>query len=307
MAKIFEPPGQRKASEPCRSASELILLSGKTSRGETLKIRGKLLVSVLAAVIAVLVAASWLGYTNSKKTLVKEIRLHAESTLKAYAWEIDSEIASMPIMVHGLAMAIASLYPTDIEHIKGLIRISLEINPRAFGSTIAFAPGAFPGTKELVAPYYYRSSDGLAYKDLATSSYPFYRDNKLLGVVTADIALDELTDEIEKLVVGQTGRAFLLSKNGAFLTLGEREVNLEETIFDYARGKPDEEKIDELGKEMVAGRSGFVSTTDPLEGETAWVVFGPVPTTNWSLGIVFPEEELLGELLDMKRNSAIRP
>jgi signal transduction histidine kinase len=309
-----------------------------------MKIREKLLLSVLSAVLAVLAAISWFSYASSKQALVREIERHADSMLKAYAWQLDSEIASLPIMTHGMAVAIASLYPTNADYIKELIRISLDINPNAYGSTIAFAPGTFSAQHPLFAPYYYRSDGELLYKDLANASYnypawdwykkpvesgkpgwsepyvdvgggdiamttyslPFDRNGKLLGVATVDIALASLTDNIEKIVVGQTGRAFLLSKNGTFLTLGSETVNLKKTIFDIADEHPDiAREVRQLGQDMTAGRSGFIAMKDPLGGKDAWVVYGPIPTTGWSLGIIFPEQELLGELASLRRNMII--
>ncbi len=308
-----------------------------------MKIREKLLVSVLAAVTIVLIAASWLSYASSKRALVKEIKLHAESTLKAYAWELDSNIAALPIVAHAMAVAVSSLYPESTVQIKDLIRISLGINPYAYGSTIAFAPGVIPGGPKLVSPYYFRTKEGLGYKDLAapsydytkwnwfkipmetgkphwsepyidvgggeiamvTYSYPIVRQDKLLGVTTVDIDLEDLTEDIERIVVGQTGRAFLLSKNGTFLTIGEEKVALDQTIFDYAKEKPNREKVIELGKEMTAGGSGFVSMDDPVRSEKAWIVYGPIPTTSWSLGIIFPEAEFLGELTTLYHNMII--
>jgi signal transduction histidine kinase len=308
-----------------------------------MKIREKLMLSVLASVVAVIAVSCWLSYSVSKEEMTEEIKLHAEAMLKAYAWELDSELAVLPIGAHAMAAAVSSLKPVDEGEVKELIRMALDIIPMAYGSTIAFAPGASPSGARLVAPYYFRTADGLEYKDLAdpsydypewdwyripietkkhlwsepyidvggggiamvTYSYPFYRRGDILGVATMDVDLHRLTDIVEKIVVGKTGRAFLLSRNGTFLIMGEKETKLEETIFQFAKGKPDEEKIVDIGKRMIAGESGFMEIESAALGKRGWVVFGPVPTTGWSLGILFPKEEFLGGLVSLHHKTLI--
>ncbi|MFH0798740.1 MAG: ATP-binding protein [Pseudomonadota bacterium] len=307
-----------------------------------MNIRKKLLLSVFASVVLVFAGLSLLSYRYSRKAMVGEIERRAEGMIRSYTWELDANLQSIQAVAMGLSIASQSLVPASEEELEGLIKNSLEAERRAFGATVAFEPGEFPGAKTLIAPYYRRGPEGLLFVDLGTSTYdypkwdwyripresgkprwsepyidvgggevamttfscPFFRNGKVWGVATADVALQDLTADIENIKTGETGYAFLLSKEGKFLTMRSKEWRLKRTIFDVAMEWKSED-IKKLGEEMLAGKEGFISTIDPMSGEKTWFVYGTVPSTGWSLAIAFPEGELLGELNSLHRTMII--
>lgn len=303
-----------------------------------MKIREKLLLSILAAVLAIVVGLSWLSSTTSRRLLVGEIKQSAEFMLKSYSSTVENRLAALEDIVHTTANAMEDLDPLTEEGVKAFIKANIQINPIIFGQTIAFEPGLFPGKEGQFAPYYHRGAGGPVEVDLATPSYnypeqswflipretqrplwsepyfdegggnvamvtysfPFSRDMKPLGVATIDISLKDLTDEIAKIKIGRSGFAFLVSRKGIFLTMRGREWTLKRTIADVA-DELNSSDLKVLGQRMTAGETGFLSLMDPLLERRAWYAFGSIPATGWSLCLVLPEDEMLAEVFALQR------
>ena len=53
---------------------------------------------------------------------------------------------------------------------------------------------------------------------------------------------------------------------------------------------------------MVRGGEGFVPFTSFSSGKKCWMYYAPVPSTGWSLAVIFPEDELFADLHQLARN-----
>lgn len=132
-----------------------------------------------------------------------------------------------------------------------------------------------------------------------TFATPFSRSTpqgmQQAGVVTADIELNWLQAIINDIKVYKTGFVFLLSRHGTFIAHPSPDTVMNETIFTYAEdlGVPE---IRELGKRMLAGESGFIRLPPVPKFGVVHVTYVPLPSQNWSLGVVMPESELLASL-----------
>ncbi len=133
---------------------------------------------------------------------------------------------------------------------------------------------------------------------MSTYSTPFYRDGggsrQIQGVATADVSLKWLKDMVAAVKIFQTGYAFLISQNGIFVTHPEERLIMRESIFSLAEARGDP-RLRRLGREMVRGGTGFASITDFVSGKPSWMFYAPLPSTGWSLGVVFPDDELLAD------------
>ena len=130
---------------------------------------------------------------------------------------------------------------------------------------------------------------------MSTCSVPFYQEidggKQLKGIVIADISLDALTELVSSIKILRTGYAALLSRNGMILAHPLKDAIMNETFFSIAEARNDP-SLRELGKKMVRGETGFVHYQS-LVGFTSWMYYAPIPSTGWTLAVVFPEEELL--------------
>ncbi len=130
---------------------------------------------------------------------------------------------------------------------------------------------------------------------MSTYSAPFYKTTKgireFMGVVTADISLSWLTEIVSSMKITPTGYAFLISKNGTFITHPQERFIMNETIFTLAE-KLDDPSLKTIGNEMVGGNMGALTNTTLFPGQKAWIFFHPLTTNGWSMAVVFPENDV---------------
>ncbi len=147
-------------------------------------------------------------------------------------------------------------------------------------------------------PYFDEGGGNIA---MATYSVPFYREvngeRRFMGVVTVDIALDWLRDIINGVqVFFESGYAFILSSNGTFICHPNTGYVMRKTVFNLAEEKNVPEWR-EAGREMVTGGKGFITLPGIHVGGPAWMAYVPLPSANWSLGVIFPAKDLFRDVL----------
>ncbi|MGR8981449.1 MAG: SpoIIE family protein phosphatase [Gammaproteobacteria bacterium] len=130
---------------------------------------------------------------------------------------------------------------------------------------------------------------------MSTCAIPFYKEingrKQLQGIVTADVSLEALTELISSVKILRTGYAALLSRNGMILTHPMKDAIMNETFFSIAEARQDP-WMRELGRKMIRGESGFVLYKS-LVGFASWMYYTPIPSTGWTLAVLFPEKELM--------------
>ncbi|MGB8991561.1 MAG: adenylate/guanylate cyclase domain-containing protein [Desulfobaccales bacterium] len=150
-------------------------------------------------------------------------------------------------------------------------------------------------------PYFDEGSGNII---MSSYSVPFYRNIKgrktFQGIVVADISLMWLKDIVQGVKVYQTGYAFLLSPNGVFVTYPDKRLMMRRSIFSIAEARHDP-RLRRIGRDMVRGGENLVPIQDFMSGRRVWMYYAPVPDTGWSLGVVYPEDELLAPVLALHR------
>ncbi len=139
---------------------------------------------------------------------------------------------------------------------------------------------------------------------MSTYSVPFYRREgsmrRFRGVVTADLSLMWLQDLVSAVKIYQSGYAFLISRNGVFVTHPHTQWIMRESVFSLAEARGDP-SLRRLGRDMIRGGSGFVPLLDFHSGQKSWLFYAPLPSTGWSLAVVIPERELFAEVYSLSR------
>src|SRR6266481_2467049 len=145
------------------------------------------------------------------------------------------------------------------------------------------------GTKTLVVGY----------------TVPFYRkdDPKTpIGVVRTNLSLDQIHKIISSLGLGETGYGFLLSRKGVYMSDPVEDYMREQrTIFDIARLRNDPGRK-RLGDKVVAGQPGEEEGLSGVNGQATWMFTQPIPTSGWSLGTVFMQNEMALEPQVLRRS-----
>ncbi len=143
-------------------------------------------------------------------------------------------------------------------------------------------------------PYY---DEGGGNMIMASFSVPFYKgrdgEKRFQGVVTANIALNGLQEIVSAIRLYRSGYAFLISRNGVFITHPDSRLVMTNSIFSIAEEKKSS-LLRRIGKDMINGGEGLVALQSGLLlRDKCRLYYAPLSSIGWSLGVVIPEHELL--------------
>jgi sigma-B regulation protein RsbU (phosphoserine phosphatase) len=136
---------------------------------------------------------------------------------------------------------------------------------------------------------------GASDKAMVTYAVPFFAGDggkrRLRGLATADLRLDWLQAIVHDVRLGETGRALVLSHAGRILALSEpSSLGMETPLVEQlpAGVRP---RFEPLVRRMLSGQSGFQPLE--IEGRRGRMLYQPIGAAGWSLGVFYPEEELM--------------
>lgn len=272
-------------------------------------------------------------YLRSRATLEREVRHNAANLVQASINRVETTLHAIGKVTEGAALSLEVGKYTN-QTLPLFLKQTLLANRDIHGFGAAFDPDPAFDPPSPTLPYYYRQGSQVAFapedsfqyrtrdwyqiaKELAETvwsepyydmvsggvlmtscSAPFFMgevpERQVRGVVVADVSLDWLTQLVASIRVLKTGYSFLLSRNGTYLTHPDRNLIMNETIFSRAesRNKPE---LREIGRKMVSGGSDFIAHVNYHDRNT-WMYYAPVPSTGWTLAVVFPEEELFADV-----------
>ncbi len=141
---------------------------------------------------------------------------------------------------------------------------------------------------------------------MSSYSVPFYKkvDNKrqIAGVIVVDISLENLRNIVSSIKILQSGYGFLISKNGTFVTHPLKEFIMNETIFTVAEAREDPQLRD-VGRKMIKGEHGVAPmwVKSAVTGKSCWMAYMPITSSGWSLGVLFPQDELMADITSLNQ------
>ena len=137
---------------------------------------------------------------------------------------------------------------------------------------------------------------------IVTYSVPFFAGEgsarRLRGVATADLPLAFLSQIAGEVHPGDTGRALVLSRTGRILALsGNRRF---ETDAEFIEQLPAARRADlePLVRHMVSGSAGFAQAR--VGGVAGRILYQPLGRAGWSLGVFYPEQELMAGVRQLR-------
>ncbi|HNS60222.1 MAG TPA: GAF domain-containing protein [Anaerolineales bacterium] len=146
------------------------------------------------------------------------------------------------------------------------------------------------------APYQDPAGTGL----IVTNSIPVYdQNNRFRGVMSADIQLSKITEQLSAVKVGQSGFAFLIDPSGYIIAMpdvGYELFGLEPEIVPVNEspkttilglGATDFQNITQ---KMVNGEQGLATAT--IQDTSYYIAYYPLPTIGYSIGLIAPTSEL---------------
>ena len=121
------------------------------------------------------------------------------------------------------------------------------------------------------------------------------KDNhkRLRGVVVADVALENLASDVDKVKPFKDSYSFILSKKGVVITHPNTRFIMRNTVFSMGRILQDSDYY-EIGKNMPAGKKGMLHGN--LQGTDVLVCYAPLPHVGWSVCSICHFSTIMSEL-----------
>lgn len=127
-------------------------------------------------------------------------------------------------------------------------------------------------------------------------SYPLVIDSKVVGTICASINFDNISSQVSKLKIGEKGYAYMIDKNGVFISHPKKEKILSENI-----GSTDNSELKVLVDKMKSGQAGEGYYT--YEGEYKFVRF--VPVNKWIVAVTADYEEYMSSVFSIRKITII--
>jgi sigma-B regulation protein RsbU (phosphoserine phosphatase) len=289
---------------------------------QTLSTRLIIWVGVPAALLfaAVGVFAALHGFRGAQE--ITESR--AQDMAHLYASKMDGVLQHAQKLPEMMAAEIETGRFQTAEELETWLRWIVTTNTEIYGSCIAFRPHGFLENSTGYAPYIYRSSDGLQFEQLAkpdynyfqwawyreprdagkplwsdpyfdegggqtlmiTYSVPFRRDEKFWGIVTIDISITQLVEQITEIKLGRNGYAFLVDRHGAFQAVPKH--------FHKPEPLPESDPLRVAMMSRIKDGSltaGRVRTAEPMNQDDAIIGFAPIAEGSLIAAFVRPTDE----------------
>lgn len=121
---------------------------------------------------------------------------------------------------------------------------------------------------------------------------PIIRKDKFAGAAFGDVGLNFLDGEVSKIKLFESGYAFLVSKEGTYLTAKDKKLIGVKTLYDESE-RLKEPKLKELADNVKNGTEKFIQYTDSETGKEVVLFPAIVKATGWQMIVVVPVDEML--------------
>lgn len=114
---------------------------------------------------------------------------------------------------------------------------------------------------------------------------------KIIGVISTDVSLSLLVDVIQKEKPTPNAYYALLGLEGQFLWHPDQKNG--QTIFDMVTDVVRQKDLIALGHQMTVGKKGAMEVY--VNGKPCLVCYQPIAGTGWSLAVVCPKSDIVGD------------
>ena len=290
--------------------------------------------ALVIVALVTLEATSLVQYYFARKTILNEATRQAEGQMEAIDLRISDVMNRVETAVQNNVWAVRKVldYPDTLAYLTNRI---VENNDFISGSAIAFIEYYYPEKGRLFSPYSFRQDDGVVRAtQLGTESYnypekewftaplqenkgywsePYFdsgggkmfmttysvpvtdNEGNVVAVLTSDVSLDWLTGLVGGIQVYPGAFSILVSRKGQFMVCPVPSLVMRNTIQEAAASiTEDAEAFNSIASGMLSGERGSCRLT--YKGENLHVFYGPVERAGWSMAVVFPSDEILGDV-----------
>ncbi len=144
-------------------------------------------------------------------------------------------------------------------------------------------------------PYLNQKSGEMASAYLVPAYFSDANHALVKGLVGIELRLKWLQDLISSKKIYKSDYIFILSKEGKPVIMPNNSFSYDTDIYALAK-KLNNPKLLQLCEKLKNGESGSSEGPGLLTDFESVIYFSPVPSTKWSVGVVFPKSELYSNL-----------
>ncbi|WP_299022407.1 methyl-accepting chemotaxis protein [uncultured Photobacterium sp.] len=270
-----------------------------------LSLKHKIIGSCLSAVILMATALTWLSTNQLYNLIVSNVYTRTESLANTATDSISEWVAIRTQIVHSVnsnitqtddiipylkqALKAANFEDVYFGKANGEIyspypeRILANYDPR----TRSWYKDTVNAGKQVITPVYRDSTTNAL---LITIAEPVMKNGTLIGVLGADVLIDQLTDDIISLSVGKGAKTMLLSDSGTILAHPDSSLILQP----YNRLSP--KLTQQLITESTAKKQVKLIS---IGGVEKGYYFAELPGTNWTLAFEMDKETELASYTNL--------
>lgn len=258
-----------------------------------------------------------------------EIQLKLNEQLDNLAGKVEKKFISHSKIAELLAHSseVSGVRLTKSDYVS-ILKKYIETNPDTLGAGVWFEPYLYRNSLKYWGPYSYRDKDQIVYTDdynnptydyfqwdwyksavnkhelvwsspyfdpvakitMITASYPMYRDDKFIGVTTADLALTGMQSIVKNAKAGHNGWAFIIDKNGTYVANNDIKKAMKIKISEESNSS-----LAKLSTTILQNKEGKVYFYDKNGRNT--LNYKQIGDTGLTLGIVMPESDVYGSII----------
>ncbi|MDD2447114.1 MAG: methyl-accepting chemotaxis protein [Tissierellia bacterium] len=124
---------------------------------------------------------------------------------------------------------------------------------------------------------------------------PIYRDIEVVGVLEGSMFSNVLNNIIEEIKIGELGYSFMIDTEGSMVANPDSAKAVEQyNAIEEAKNDESHASLARALEDIITKKTGLEPYT--INGEDMYIGYQPVENTNWILGIVTYEDEILGDI-----------
>ena len=274
-----------------------------------MKLKNKMLFLIGIPILLVIIILTAVSYTYSRSLLISESRETMLAYTQKYASDIETIILSKKTYVDVSAANVSKRQErgallldniTDMaKQITGIADFYVAFDDKTYLSGLGLVPDA--GFDPTSRAWYkavmgtdktYVSDPYVAFtgKLVMAISHGVSYNGKAVGVLGADIAMDEFQDLIKSIKYGEYGKAFLVNKSGKYII--DDKYTLDDNVSKVENGQ-----LAELANKISSGQLDFLSAK--VEGVSRFYAVCPIKDSDWVVVLEAPESEVISASTDL--------
>lgn len=281
-------------------------------------LKSKLTLTVCLLCLFTLVTSTSISYYISYRALSQQFKENAITASEKYTEQLNGWLVSQGKMIQEMANDLEHYNNYNIDNLFSYFQAKQKPNPyilcyyagfndKRFISGDGWIPDA---SYDCTQRDWYKqslSSNGLIYtppyldvttkKMVITIATPIRKENKIIGVVGADIYVDYLTKIVQDAKIGQNSYAFLIDNNGDFIVHPKKELQPNEkevqNVLKVLNGS-----YKDMGSNVLNKKEG-ISIIKDYDGVEKYFAYSPIKSNGWYFGFAIPSNELRKPLYNL--------